>query len=189
MQYFGQRKAIGLILVTGFLTSFLSSCAPSYGFTKSLFGNPLRSEFCTGVRDFVRAPLDVKGLRRAWFLPLGAYEDGSFDFYAPMSAKPTDEASSKFYEKRAGQLTHYTTAPEFGFEFAKCLSPNHGFSRINRKLSDEQMRGSYVDDRHDRLIEIRAENQSTSILIAGVDWDGDIDEAMSFECSSECELE
>ena len=168
---------------------FLSGCSPTYGFTNTRAGNDLRSEFCDSVRTFVRAPLDEEGLRRAWFLPPGFYEDGSFDFYAPMSSEPPDDAASEFYNKRAGQLTHYTTAPQFAFELSKCLSPGAGFARVRRDLDDAAFSGSYVDNLENRVIEVRAQNQTTSILVADSDWTGDILDAMVFDCSSRCEVE
>lgn len=167
----------------------LSGCSHSYGFTKTRVGNELRSEFCDGVREFVRAPLDEHGLRRAWFLPLGVYEDGSIDFYAPMSSKPSDAAASEFYNKRAGQLTHYTTAPQFAYEFSKCLLRGEGFVHVHRNLSDEVFSGSYLDDRHNRVIELRAKNRTTSIFIAHADWTGDISEAMAIDRTTEGEGE
>lgn len=122
-------------------------------------------------------------------MPLGVYEDGSIDFYAPMSSEPSDDAASEFYSKRAGQLTHYTTAPEFAFELSRCLSRGAGFVRVRRDLNDDGFSGSYVDEIQNRVIEVRAQNQTTSILIADTDWTGDIVDVMAFDCSSQCKVE
>lgn len=170
------------------LACILSGCVPSYGFTVSFFGNPLRVEFCESVRTFVREPLDDDGLRRAWFLPFG-YDENSIDFYAPMSAKPMDDAALAFYEQRAGQLTHYARAPEFAFEFSKCLTKRHGFSVSNREMLEDSMRGSFLDNQRHRIIELRATSDTTAILIASRDWGGNMDESMSVACSSECEID
>ena len=157
-------------------SAVLAACAPTYGFQNSLAGNRLRAEFCDSVRDFVRAPLDENGLRRAWFLPMGVYEDGSIDFYKPMASRPRDDASSKFYRQRVGQLTHYTSADEFGFELSKCLVSSQGFKRHVREIDKENnlMRGSFSDETHNRQIEIRAIEGVTSILVAHEHWSGDL---------------
>jgi hypothetical protein len=177
-----------LALSTFVLASLSSGCAPSYGFTNSFFGNPLRKEFCDSVRTFVRESPDDEGLRRAWFLPFG-YDEESIDFYAPMSAKPMDDAALAFYEQRAGQLTHYARAPEFAFEFSKCLTRRHGFAVSNREMLEDSMRGSFLDRQRNRIIELRATSDTTGILIASRNWNGNIDESLSVACSSECEIE
>ena len=185
----GRRWAILATATTVLCGLFISGCSPSYGFAKTQAGNQFRSEFCDSVRAFVRAPLDTEGLRRAWFLPFGVYEDGSFDFYAPMSSKPSDEVASEFYNQRVGQLTHYTTAPEFAFEFSGCLARGHGFTKVNRTMHEDTFSGSYVDDRLGREIELRARNDTTSIFVAGVGWTGDLTEAMTFQGAPEDRIE
>jgi len=164
----------------------LSGCVPAYGFSKTSDGQESRSKFCDSVRRFVRAPLDSAGLRRAWFLPMGSYADGSIDFYAPMAAKPADKHSSAFYENKVGQLTHYTLAPEHGFEMAKCLSGRYGFERKALEMQDDHMRGSFVDTRSKRRIEILGADYKSSILVASMDWKGDVDEKMQYRCAEEC---
>ncbi len=161
-------------------SAVLTACTPTYGFQKSLTGNRLQAEFCESVRGFVRAPLDDDGLRRAWFLPTGIYEDGSIDFYEPMASRPSDDAAEQFYGQRAGQLTHYTTADEFGFELSKCLVKSKGFKRHVREIDEENnlMRGSFTDETQFRRIEVRAFEGVTSILVAAADWSGDLEIAL-----------
>lgn len=84
---------------------------------------------CRSMLAFVRAPLDASGLRRAWFLPFGFYDDGSVDFYAPMAAEPSDSASTAFYDRKVGQLTHYLTAPAFAAALSSCLT-RHDHARV-----------------------------------------------------------
>lgn len=176
--------------VIGALLPLLSSCVPSYGYANNRDGDRSRAEFCDTVRRFVRAPLDSEGLRRAWFLPMGAYEDGdalSIDFYAPMAARPSDEHSRAFYRDRVGQLTHYTTSPEHGFEMAKCLSGRHGFKSKTLEMQEAHMRGSFVDNRSKRRIEIQATEETSTILIASVEWTGDVGESMRYRCDAQCD--
>ena len=174
----------------------LSACATlSDGYADNLAGIRARAEMCKGMRSFVRAPLDDTGLRRAWFLPLGSYDDGSFDFYAPMASTPSDEYSSAFYSSGVGQLTHYHVMPSFASSISKCLSTYRGFSRDTLELTEDSFRVSIRDRRLDRNIEILATSDSTntlaggatSILIADATWDGDIDQALDYKASRNCE--
>lgn len=141
---------------------------------------------CKSVRDFVRAPLDDNGLRRAWFLPFGSYEDGSFDVYAPMASDPSDEYSSAFYRKRVGQLTHYHLMPSFASAVASCLSSSRGFSRDRFDLGEDDFRASMRDRRTERRIEVVATSNTVTFLIASADWRGDIEESLKLQLSGEC---
>ena len=121
---------------------------------------------CNSVRTFAHAPLNEAGLRRAWFLPFGSNEDGSFDFYAPMGANPSDDASKAFYEHGVGQLTHYLRAPEFAAALANCLAESHDYVRLGQSQTEEDFRASFRERVSGRYIEIAAEKQTTSLLIA-----------------------
>jgi hypothetical protein len=140
---------------------------------------------CESMRAFTRSSLDTSGLRRAWFLPFGSYEDGSFDFYAPMASSPSDDASKAFYDKRVGQLTHYTVAPEFAKALVSCLSARYGYSTSCEAGDEETFRASLADKTTGRLIEISAADDTTSILIAEGGWSGDIAQAMRYSSDAE----
>jgi hypothetical protein len=56
-----------------YLLSGCSSAPASYADNHE--GRAAAAELCDSMRTFVAAPLDASGLRRAWFLPFGSYED------------------------------------------------------------------------------------------------------------------
>jgi hypothetical protein len=137
------------------------------------------------MRVFVRAPLDASGLRRAWFLPFGSYEDGSFDFYAPMSSEPSDAASKAFYENKVGQLTHYLSAPEFAAALAGCLSKRDDYERGCQSQSEGAFRASFQDEQSGRSVELLATKDSTSVLVAKKGWAGNLEESLMYKPSEE----
>jgi hypothetical protein len=150
------------------------------GYANNRAGRTSANEMCTSVRGFVRESLNNEGLRRAWFLPIGAYDDGSFDFYAPMASDPSDGASSNFYRNRVGQLTHYVTAPDFAEALATCLSRAEGFERTNWQQTDEKAHAAFRDLVTSRIVVIDASNSVTAILIAAGTWKGDITTSMAW---------
>jgi hypothetical protein len=164
------RAAIGLI--AGSLGFGIAGC------TSISAGD---AEMCTSMRTFARASLDSSGLRRAWFLPFGAYEDGAVDFYAPMASSPSDDVSRVFYERRVGQLTHYLRAPEFASTLAKCLTPRSGYARLCESQTEDAFRASFRDSVSGRLVEIAAVERNTTILVADKAWKGDLSEAFRFQ--------
>ena len=183
-------KAWLIVLAAAAVLPVLSSCVPHYGYANNRAGRESRAAFCDSVRHFVRAPLDSAGLRRAWFLPMGSREVGDnieIDLYAPMIGKPSDEESHAFYKNEVGRLTHYTTSPEHGFEMAKCLSGRYDFERKALEMQEELLRASFVDIRLKRRIEIAAEDDSTTIFIASMEWSGDLAETMRYRCAEECQ--
>ena len=164
-----------------------SSCASlTEGYADNWAGFRSRGEMCESVRNFVRAPLDENGLRRAWFLPFGSYEDGSFDFYAPMASEPSDEYSSAFYRNGVGQLTHYHLMPEFASAVASCLSSFRGFSRDGFSLEDGDFRASIRDRRTKRQIEVVATSNAAAFLIASAEWTGDIEQSLKRQSCDDC---
>lgn len=166
----------------GLFISLASGCGSvPAGYANNSAGRASAAEMCTSVRSFTRAPLDSAGLRRAWFLPFGSYEVGSFDFYAPMASSPSDDASKAFYERRVGQLTHYTRAAEFAEALASCLRKQHGYVDICHAGTEKTFRASFIDRKTRRSIEISASNDTTSVLIAHEAWQGDIDEALRYQ--------
>ena len=174
----------------------LSACASlTDGYADNFSGFRARSEMCEGMRSFVRAPLGDSGLRRAWFLPLGNYDDGSFDFYSPMAATPSDEYSRALYSSGVGQLTHYHVMPRFASSISKCLSTLRGFSHDTFETVDGSFRASIRDKRLDRRIEILATSDrtntmaggTTSILVADAAWDGDVSEALKYKVGGNSE--
>jgi len=165
--------------------SFVSGCGSvPAGYANNSAGRTSAAEMCTSMRNFTRASLDAAGLRRAWFLPFG-YEDGSFDFYAPMTSSPSDSTSKTFYEQRVGQLTHYTRAPEFAEALASCLRKQHGYVRLCHVGAEEIFRASFIDRKTRRSIEIYAGNDTTSVLIADETWEGDIEQALRYQSNVE----
>jgi hypothetical protein len=102
-----------------------------------------------------------------------------------MAASPSDDASKAFYEKRVGQLTHYTRAPEFAGALASCLRRQHGYTRSCQAQTDETFRASFIDRTTQRTIEISAANDATSMLIADGTWQGDIEQALIYESDVE----
>lgn len=172
----------GPVLVLG----VLSGCAAvPDGYADSWAGRTAAAKMCRSMRAFVRAPLDDSGLRRAWFLPFGHYEDGSFDFYAPMASKPGDAASKSFYHKKVGQLTHYLTAPRFAAVLAGCLSRRSGYTRVCQAQTEHAFRASFTDTRSGRSVEILAEEQSTTVLVARKGWNGDLEKSLKYETSEQ----
>jgi hypothetical protein len=137
------------------------------------------------MRSFAAAPLDASGLRRVWFLPFGSYEDGSFDFYAPMASNPSDDPSKAFYERKAGQLTHYLQAPEFAATLASCLTNRHGYLRLCQSKIETTFRASFRRTSSGRSVEISAAEKMTSVLIAERTWNGNLEEAMTFGSDDE----
>ena len=168
---FGIAMAASLALVA---VSDCQAGAPQ-GYANNRAGRVTHAEMCRSMRTFVRAHLDDTGLRRAWFLPFGNYDDGSFDFYAPMGANPGDDASHAFYEHRVGQLTHYLLAPEFAEALMSCLTRSEGFRRASWVLAENEARGEVRDARSKRRIVIRAKDSTTAILIADEKWHGDLE--------------
>lgn len=142
---------------------------------------------CGSAREFVRAPLGDDGLRRAWFLPFGSYEDGSFDLYAPMGSDPSDEHSSTFYSNGVGQLTHYHSTPGFASLVTKCFSSIRGFSRSRFEATDDTFRASVTDRRMNRRIEVAASRGIATFRIASAEWTGDIEDALERDSTSDCE--
>jgi hypothetical protein len=183
-------KALLVAIMSSVLLPLLSSCASSSGYANNAAGRRSRMEFCESVRRFVRAPLDSEGLRRAWFLPMGVNDEGdeiSIDLYAPMASNPSDEYSHAFYRDKVGQLTHYVLAPEHALAMANCLTGRHGFERKTLTMEEDHLRGSFLDQRSNRRIEIRATEDTTSILIASMEWKGELDETLQFRCSADFE--
>lgn len=151
------------------------------GYADSFAGRAAAAETCRSAREFVRAPLDDSGLRRAWFLPFGSSGDGSIDFYAPMASEPSDAASKKFYWNKVGQLTHYLRAPEFAESLANCLTRRAGFERAGESRTGESFRASFTELRSGRSIEIRATADRSVFLIADRRWNGDLEVALAYE--------
>jgi hypothetical protein len=143
-------------------------------------GRGATAELCDSMRSFVAAPLDASGLRRAWFLPFGSYEDGSFDFYAPMASNRSDGPSKAFYERKAGQLTHYLRAPEFAATLASCLTNRHGYLRLCQLITETTFRASFRQTSSGRSVEIAAAEKTTSVLIAEGTWKGNLEQALTF---------
>src|SRR5688500_3538996 len=136
----GTAAALGVMKICGivFILSFMSGCAAiPNGYADNSAGRFSAAKMCKSMRAFVRAPLDASGLRRAWFLPFGSYEDGSFDFYAPMASEPSDAPSKAFYDNKVGQLTHYLRAPEFAAALAGCLSNRDGYERLCQSQTED----------------------------------------------------
>lgn len=148
------------------------------GYANNSGGRALTAEMCESVRTFTRTTLDAEGLRRAWFLPFGVYEDGSFDFYAPMASSPNDDASADFYKQRVGQLTHYTSAPEFARALATCLTRRHGYTTVCHNQTNEGFRASLSDLQTGRSVEISSASDTTGILIAERGWAGNVEQAL-----------
>jgi hypothetical protein len=175
-----------VVAYIGLLAIAVSGCGSvPAGYANNSAGRASAAEMCESVRTFTRASLDAEGLRRAWFLPFGSSEDGSFDFYAPMASRPSDPASKAFYEQRVGQLTHYTRAPEFAEALASCLGERYGYARSCEARSKDAFRASFIDRRTQRSIEIVAANDTTSVLIADGTWKGDIEQALRYESDVE----
>lgn len=174
--------------VTGLMLIFgaLSGCFTP-GYADNWSGRAAAAKMCGSMRAFVRAPLDDSELRRAWFLPLGSYDDGSFDFYAPMASDPSDAASGSFYKNKVGQLTHYTTAPDFAAALASCLSPSYGYANVFQMQTKDTFRASFTHNRSGRSVEILAKDNSTTVLIAGKGWAGDFEQALVYK-PNECEV-
>ena len=169
---------------------FLTSCASlTEGYADNWAGFQSRGEMCESVRGFVRSPLSEDGQRRASFLPFGNYEDGSFDFYAPMASDPSDEHSSAFYRNRVGQLTHYLLMPDFASAVSSCLSSFRGFSRDRFDLGENDFRASIRDRRTERRIEVVATRNTATFLVVAADWDGDIEASLKRPSSGDCEDE
>jgi hypothetical protein len=150
---------------------FVSGCA-------AVQGRAIARERCESVRDFARAQVDASGLRRAWFLPFGSYEDGSYDFYAPMASDPSDDASKAFYDRKVAQLTHYLRAPEFAAVLAGCLQGRYGYERLCQSQTESTFRASFRDKRTGRSVEIWAAARTTGLLIAEKIWNGDLSDAL-----------
>jgi hypothetical protein len=164
----------------------MTGCAREVlGYADNRAGRTSAKEMCNSVRGFVRASLDGDGLRRAWFLPFGSYDDGSFDFYAPMASDPSDAASKDFYRKRVGQLTHYLAAPDFAEALAACLSRSEGFERTTWQRTKGTARAAFKDLKTSREIVIDASDSTTGILVAADAWNGDIEALMAWPPPSE----
>ena len=150
------------------------------GYSHGSEGRAAAAEMCGSMRGFVSAPLDSSGLRRAWFLPLGFYDDGSFDFYAPMASKPSDHASKAFYRRKIAQLTHYLRAPEFAAALAGCLAERRGYVRVCQSQSPEAFRATFTQVKSGRSIEIAATDESASLLIAKKGWNGNLEQSLLY---------
>lgn len=157
---------------------FVSGCA-------AVQGRVIARERCESMRDFARAPVDASGLRRAWFLPFGSYDDGSYDFYAPMASEPSDDASKDFYDRKVAQLTHYLRAPEFAAVLAGCLQGRYGYERLCQSQTETTFRASFREKRTGRSIEIWAAERTTGLLIAEKNWNGDLEKALARDASDE----
>ncbi|MEL7187508.1 MAG: hypothetical protein AAFN50_13910 [Pseudomonadota bacterium] len=184
------KSRIGRVAAIATLSFLLSSCASlTEGYADSWGGFRARSEMCKNVRGFVRSPLPEDGLRRVWFLPFGSYDDGSVDFYAPMASDPSDEHSSAFYSNRVGQLTHYLFMPEFASAVSNCLSSFRGFSHGKFDLGEDHFRASIRDRKTDRRIEVAADGNTATFLIASANWSGDIEVSLKRQSAVDCEDE
>lgn len=150
------------------------------GYSDSSEGRAAAAEMCRSMRGFVSARLDSSGLRRAWFLPFGFYDDGSFDFYAPMASEPSDNASRSFYRRKVGQLTHYLRAREFAAALAGCLDERHGYMSVCQSQTAETFRATFTQARSGRSIEIAAADESISLLIAGKGWNGNLEQSLVY---------
>ena len=169
--------------------ALIAGCATGVpGYADNHAGRSSAREMCNSVRSFVRASLDEDGLRRAWFLPFGSYDDGSFDFYAPMASDPSDVASMEFHEKRVGQLTHYLSAPDFAEALATCLSRSEGFERTNWQRSGHTARAAFNDLKYSRKVVIDASDSTTRILIAAGAWNGDVKASMAWPGPGEAKM-
>jgi hypothetical protein len=146
------------------------------GYADNSEGQSAAAEMCRSTRQFVSSSLDPSGLRRAWFLPFGSYDDGSFDFYAPMASEPADRASKAFYRRKVGQLTHYLRASDFAAALAGCLTQRHGYVRICQSRTPETFRASFTETRTGRSIEIVAAGESTAVLVAKKGWNGNLEQ-------------
>jgi hypothetical protein len=155
------------------------------GYSGSSEGRAAAADMCRSMRGLVSAPLDSSGLRRAWFLPLGFYDDGSFDFYAPMASEPSDNASKAFYRRKVGQLTHYLRAPEFAAALAGCLAERHGYVRVCQSQTPETFRATFTQVKSGRSIEIVAADESTGLLIAKKGWNGNLEQSLVYRSGGE----
>jgi hypothetical protein len=182
-------NALKPAFLTVLASALAAGCATEVpGYANNRAGRDSANEMCGSVRGFLRAPLDDEGLRRAWFLPFGSYDDGSFDFYAPMASDPNDAASSDFYRKRVGQLTHYVDAPDFVEALVTCLSRPKGFERTQWQRTDETARAVLKDQTTSRIVVIYASNSTTSILVAADTWKGDLETSMLWPRPSDPEM-
>lgn len=120
-----------------------------------------------------------------WFLPFGSYEDGSFDFYAPMASEPSDAESKAFYENNVAQLTHYLRAPEFAAALAGCLAAQNGYERVCQSQTENAFRASFKDERTGRSIELLASQDSTTVLVAMKGWGGNLGESLMYKLHEE----
>ncbi len=173
------ERIIGRIMLIAASSILLSACTSlTEGYANSWVGFQARAEMCKSAREFVRSPLPDEGLRRAWFLPFGSYDDGTFDFYAPMGSDPSDEHSSAFYKNYVGQLTHYLSKPEFASAVTKCFSTLRGFSQDRFELGEDEFRASMRDRKTGRRIEVAARNDTVTFLVASGDWSGKIEKLL-----------
>lgn len=155
------------------------------GYADTKEGRAAAEEMCSSMRKFISAPLDSSGLRRAWFLPMGSYEDGSFDFYAPMASEPSDSASKWFYRRKAGQLTHYLRASEFAAALAGCLSERHGYERVCQTQTENTFRATFVQTKSERSVEIASADETTALLIAKKGWNGNVQESLVYRSTED----
>ena len=184
------ERIIGRIMLIATSSVLLSACASlTEGYANSWAGFQSRSEMCKSAREFVRSPLPDDGLRRAWFMPFGSYDDGTIDFYAPMGADPFDEHSNAFYKNRVGQLTHYLLKPKFASAVTSCFSTFRGFSQDRFELSEDDFRASIRDRKTKRRIEVAARNDTVTFLVASGDWSGKIEELLYGQSSIDHENE
>lgn len=102
-----------------------------------------------------------------------------------MASNPSDDASKAFYEHKVGQLTHYLLAPEFAAALSSCLTQRHGYVRLFQAQTAKTFRASLRETRSGRSIEISAAEDTTSLLIAVKEWNGNREEALMFRPRSE----
>ena len=170
MPYAAHRGLLALSAVFA-----LTGCeTPASSYVDDRSGVEANLEMCASIENFVRAPLDLDGTRRAWFYPFGTYADGNVDIYAPMGAIPSDEHSRAFYRNGVGQLTHYQVMPRLASTVSDCLRENDGFSRLEYDAPDDSFRASYRDRSSSRRIEVVATRQRSAFLVVAEDWDGDV---------------
>ena len=168
-------KICGVILILGVAPG---CAAVPYGYANNSEGRAAAATMCKSMREFVNAPVDASGLRRAWFLNGG-------DFYAPMASDPSDAASRAFYESGVGRLTHYLWAPEFAAALASCLSQKEGYARVCQSQAEDAFRASFEDKQTGRSVELLAAEGVTSVLVAEEGWAGDLEKSLSFSTTEE----
>jgi hypothetical protein len=136
------------------------------GFADSAEGRAGQAEFCSSVRAFAESSLDDAGLRRLWFLPMGVYDDGSYDHYAPVQADPFDEVVESPILDNIDWLTHHTTAVQFGESLSMCFTRSAGYQPLDFEQADRTMRASFEHRARGRRIEIASADDTTTFVVA-----------------------